>query len=158
MSFLRNFTLLLFLSIFTFIQSCVKQPCSEIPCANGEPCDNGRCDCLDWYGGEFCNHELRASYYGRHRGSLTWDGNSKDVEFNLEEYTDNLQWILVNDSYYLELTTVSEFIVPNQEIDNQGALTTIQGDGILYTNRKIVYNYTLTSNGITTAYTFNGSY
>ena len=158
MNFLRNFTLLLFLSIFTLTQSCVKQPCSEIPCHNGEDCINGACDCMDWTSGEFCQVEIRSRYYGRHYGTTTWFGHLEETEINFTQDGANLQRILVDDSYYLELATVSEFFVPKQEINIQGVSTTIQGDGILYSNRKIEYNYTLTSNGITTAYTFKGSY
>jgi hypothetical protein len=156
MNSLRNFTILVFLSVFTLTQSCVKHPCSEIPCANGGNCDNGVCDCLDWYGGEFCQNEIRENMYGNYRGTISWDNFSEETNIYLDKYGDNLQKLLVDNSYYIELSSVSEFTIPSQEIDIHGTSATIQGSGIIQQSGILKFDYTLTIIGTTTSYHFNG--
>ena len=71
--------LTLFIASALILNSCAKDPCSDVLCLNNGTCLDGTCLCQDWYEGENCGTEERAKYYGLYTGTLTLTQNGQVI-------------------------------------------------------------------------------
>lgn len=64
------------------VAACKKDPCEGITCMNGGECDEGKCVCINGYGGEFCQTDLLPDCERNNYGSI-FCSNITSKEFNI---------------------------------------------------------------------------
>ena len=134
------------LAISFVFNGCDK--CKDVVCINGD-CNKGNCDCYDWYEGDKCENEMREKFYGTYEGTLNCDGESHPVYSILSEAGNELNKIAWDSGWYLELTSSTEFTVPEQLVTYDGNIYVLRGSGGSLKYHQITIDFSITYEGYT---------
>ena len=140
------------------LSSCKKDPCKNVSCQNGGTCQDGNCKCnLPWEGSK-CEVDARDKFTGAWQGSEncgsprnynTTIGKSQASPVRITIYEPDFQ---IN--YYAELTSSTNFTIPQQTYTVGTAVLQINGNGSLNGNTLIMnVTYNVGSDAFTCSYT-----
>ncbi len=135
--------------------ACSKDKCKDNFCLHDGFCEDGSCNCGDWYTGNNCEDELREQFYGEYEGFLSIGSTSSASNISYYSSTKGVQFMSFGFTGYLELQPNGDFTIPIQNLNLDGESFFVEGTGS-FTDNQVNMTFTGTRGTETATFTYLG--
>ncbi len=124
--------------------ACSKDNCDDVLCLNDGICEDGSCNCGDWYTGANCEDEFREQFYGQYLGELIFGSTVSAGSMTFFASPEGINAMTFVGDGYIELKTNGEFIIPEQNVGLGGNIVLIEGTGA-FSDGEVSFNFDINS-------------
>lgn len=134
-----------------FLTACSSDPCQTVNCLNSGECNEGTCECLAQFEGEFCQTQWSQKFIGNWSGFGGCNGSNQTQNVSISQSQIDIGRLEFENGFYALVTESAAFSIPNQTYfdTENNATTQIIGSGTLQTNGQLLVNFNINVSGQT---------